>query len=145
MGNMGLGQKKNKIRKYLNKRTEMPWAMKIPDKVLAERLYDYKNSGTKNFSNKTAREYLKSVELKESCVYAIGNMDEGYVKIGFSTDPENRIKQIQTGCPFEVEVIKMWNGLGRKDEKKLHKAYSKYQAHGEWFEIKGRLKRDLLK
>lgn len=141
---MELRKKRLKIKKYLSRNCLNYQQNKVPDKILAEQLYRSLNGSYKRFNNGSAKEYLSKVVIPESSVYAIGNIDEGYVKIGYTTDVDSRIKQIQTGCPFKIEVIEIWHGLTRKDEKTLHKAYDRYRTNGEWFEIKGALKRELL-
>ena len=72
-------------------------------------------------------------------VYVIGNLEYGFCKIGFSKKPYSRLKQLQTGAPFKLYVLRKYKGT-IYDEKMLQKKYYKYQTHGEWFRIDGRLK-----
>ena len=122
----------------------MQKGQKFPDTLTAKLIYEHKNKTEKHFSSNDAKEYLNRVTLENGAVYAIGNIKHGFVKIGYSNNPEKRIKQIQTGCPFPVTIIRTWQGMGRKEEKLMHRAYSKYKTVGEWFKIEGSLKHELL-
>lgn len=91
-------------------------------------------------------QYLKTkfTEINGSGVYIIGNIDKGICKIGYSTNPYKRLKSIQTGCPYEVTVLRFYEGIGKMEEKLLHKKYKKYKMNGEWFRIDGGIKKELL-
>lgn len=73
-------------------------------------------------------------------IYYIGNREMDMVKIGYSRDEQTihtRIKQIQTYCPFHVEVIKIYTGT-LEQEQSLHKRYKKFKTNhknekNEWF------------
>lgn len=72
-------------------------------------------------------------------VYFIGNKEEGYVKIGM-TGPDNgadsRISSLQTGCPFELELIAhiRCDGIdARIVERDFHCLFSHCKTKGEWF------------
>jgi len=58
----------------------------------------------------------------------------GFVKIGFSNNPNKRIASLQVGLPIEVEVLNISKG-SRADEKSLHKLFINSKAKGEWFEF----------
>jgi hypothetical protein len=66
------------------------------------------------------------------------NGDEFY-KIGVSKNiPEKRLKQLQTGNPNKIEVLKTYESKNYKTiEKWLHKKYSlnKTQSDNEWFQL----------
>jgi hypothetical protein len=54
------------------------------------------------------------------------------VKIGRSTDVQQRIKSLQTGCPQEIDVI----GIADGDcESNWHRRFSGHRRTGEWFEL----------
>jgi hypothetical protein len=56
------------------------------------------------------------------------------VKIGISSDPVDRMKQMQQGCPTQLVIlhkIKTRSGL----EEILHAQFTKHRLHGEWFEF----------
>ena len=68
--------------------------------------------------------------------------NSGAIKIGISTNPEWRLKQLQTGCPFEIKLIAVFEKQGHL-EKKLHKKLKEYKINpltnkktrGEWFDF----------
>ena len=73
-------------------------------------------------------------DVPDMYVYAIKNKDTGNIKLGISKNPEQRLKQLQTGCDGKLELIayrKADNGY--KDELQLHHENSQYAIHGEWF------------
>jgi len=38
-------------------------------------------------------------------IYAIGNREYGWVKIGMTVDISKRLSHLQTGCPFKLELL----------------------------------------
>jgi len=96
-------------------------------------------------------EFHKSLGLKENFfdnrykehevyVYFIGNTKEGYVKIGHSNNPNKRLKSIQTGCPFRVDILHTIDDADIDVEKQLQKKFKLYNTVGEWFRYEGELK-----
>lgn len=64
-------------------------------------------------------------------VYVI--TDGTAVKIGVG-DPKQRIKQLQTGNPREITLVREINTpLAYALERKMHQIYSDYRIRGEWF------------
>jgi hypothetical protein len=63
--------------------------------------------------------------------YLIECKRTGVIKIGKSTNPVNRLKQIKTSNPF-VELF----GVSNNNEKEFHNYYKDFNIGGEWFEIK---------
>lgn len=83
-------------------------------------------------------------------VYFISNRDRKGVqpvKIGYSKDPEKRLKRLQTGHPNKLEVLKLLRCGCEKDGRKLEKtlhwlAMKRFQRlQGEWFIIRGSWKK----
>lgn len=73
-------------------------------------------------------------DIPNMYVYAIKNKDTGNIKLGISKNPEQRLKQLQTGCDGKLELIayrKADNGY--RDEVQLHHENNQYAIHGEWF------------
>lgn len=59
-----------------------------------------------------------------------------HVKIGIATDPYRRVREVQTGNPQGVRIIKAWpSHLARRVERKAHKMLAKYRTKAEWFEV----------
>jgi hypothetical protein len=66
------------------------------------------------------------------------------IKIGYAKKSmRDRIKSLQTGCPFPIQLIYAKNG-SLKDERILHDLLAKYRVSGEWFEWNSEV-RDILK
>ncbi|MGL5877656.1 MAG: KilA-N domain-containing protein [Xenococcaceae cyanobacterium] len=65
-------------------------------------------------------------------VYLIGNKDAGILKIGHSTNISQRLRTLQIGCAFALEVVKTKEGT-ISDEQALHERFKKYRLEGEWF------------
>ena len=59
----------------------------------------------------------------------------GLVKIGFSKNPEQRLKQLQTGACHPLRIYRMIPTGTRALETVLHKQYQEYRRQGEWFEL----------
>ena len=53
------------------------------------------------------------------------------IKIGFSTNPTERIQSYNCG-PYPVELIGTWRGT-RADEKAMHEQFKDIRLEGEWF------------
>lgn len=71
------------------------------------------------------------VEPSVGYIYLICSND--MYKIGFSTDPLRRLKQIQTHNPFKCELISTIKDTGNL-ESYLHEKFKRFRTNGEWFE-----------
>jgi hypothetical protein len=64
-------------------------------------------------------------------------------KIGISRNVKKRLSQLQTGCPYEIKILKVYESdLSSKIEKILHRQFrsykidsSEYNLVGEWFNL----------
>jgi len=65
-------------------------------------------------------------------IYIIGNKLLDVCKIGFSDRPQTRIKSIQSGVPFDLEILSIQGG-DRDKEKELHTLLESCRVRGEWF------------
>lgn len=72
-------------------------------------------------------------------VYLIVNKVENFCKIGFSNNPDARLKQLQTGNPYPLELISTIEG-SIIDEKNLHNKFAHLSIQGEWFEYNEEIK-----
>lgn len=77
--------------------------------------------------------------MNKGFVYLLLTGDETY-KIGISKKPAlKRIKSLQTGNPFQIQLLKEYlSPHYRKIEKMLHKRFAEYKTRekGEWFHLK---------
>ena len=82
-------------------------------------------------------DYSHSLELpdcenvSDGWVYWIGG-DTGPIKIGWSKDPQKRVRELQTGSPIALTVVHQVAGT-TADERRWHKKLSDHRLHGEWF------------
>jgi len=65
-------------------------------------------------------------------IYFIQAGNNGAIKIGYADNVEKRLKQIQTGNPYKLKLLKTING-NFEIEKNLHKLFYKDRLEGEWF------------
>jgi hypothetical protein len=66
------------------------------------------------------------------------------VKIGFSADPWERLKQLQTGSTDQLSLIAWVGGATRTTERVYHKCLQKWHVRGEWFNGKSAAIRNLV-
>ena len=62
-----------------------------------------------------------------------------FVKIGYSSNPEERLKELQTGNPHKLKLMATMPGLFAT-ESELHSTFSHLKMEGEWFRYTGNLK-----
>lgn len=72
---------------------------------------------------------------KRQSVYLVGNTEAGYIKIGISKKPHERIDNLQTAFPFDLEIYSISAPVNnaRFHESYLHHLFERYHIRGEWF------------
>ena len=77
-------------------------------------------------------------------IYLIKANDINLYKIGISKNAINRLRQLQTGCPYQLELISVYEpkNFSNKIEKIMHRSMSIYKKDedsislmGEWFDL----------
>ena len=69
-------------------------------------------------------------------VYLIKNSEDDTYKIGVAKDPNKRLRQLQTGCPYELLLIEKYQTEHYNTiEKTFHRRYSYLKKEGEWFSL----------
>lgn len=59
-----------------------------------------------------------------------------YVKIGIANDVQNRLAQLSTGNPFDLEILAVYEFKNASPvESALHQRFENYQARGEWYSL----------
>lgn len=104
----------------------------------------------KGFSSNQVREFLihekkrrinKAEEIENSLkgkvVYFIGNRNHSVVKIGRTKNVFKRLKNVQTGCPYNLKILGCIET--QKNGRKMYQYYRRYQLRGEWFELSDRI------
>jgi len=77
-------------------------------------------------------------------VYFIEAVGTPRIKLGYSVDPEKRLKELQTGSPYKLALLAKWPAIPQT-ETYLHELFTEYRVHGEWFELPQILMEQLLK
>lgn len=65
-------------------------------------------------------------------IYFLLSPETNTVKIGFTTNVDKRLSVLQTGSPYQLQLVKVISGSPRK-EKQLHQKFAEYNIRGEWF------------
>ena len=84
--------------------------------------------------------------MKWASVYVVGRKstqpaawpDGGPTKIGIAGNPQSRLSNLQTSCPFEIELYATLNlprELAAVTEQLAHEAFESHHLQGEWFDI----------
>jgi hypothetical protein len=66
-------------------------------------------------------------------IYFIQPQRGGPVKIGYARKPENRLRELQCGNPYPLQIVAVVDG-GWTTEAVLHKRFASGRMEGEWFE-----------
>ncbi len=72
-------------------------------------------------------------------VYFIKAKGGKHMKVGYATNVERRITQLQTGNPRRLKVIAVVPGT-RQLESAYHQILAPYRAVGEWFCLEGKVR-----
>ena len=65
-------------------------------------------------------------------VYFIQGINGGAIKIGYSDNPESRLKALQTGYPDILKILLLVPGT-EKTERYFHNKFAEHRLNGEWF------------
>lgn len=57
---------------------------------------------------------------------------------------EKRMAMLQPGCPYDLKVLLVLPGYGRREEARLHRLFAAQAFRSEWFRCDGELKELLL-
>ena len=57
-----------------------------------------------------------------------------FYKIGFASNPHQRVRELQIDCPYPLEIVLEFPG-GFSKEQELHKCYKNSMVRGEWFNL----------
>lgn len=67
-------------------------------------------------------------------IYIIGMENSNAVKIGVASNPESRLRQLQSGNPYRLQLIQTFKATEAK-ERFLHARFREYKLIGEWFDF----------
>lgn len=72
-------------------------------------------------------------------VYFVAQAHSNFIKIGITTDLANRVRQLQTGNPQRLIVLRTFKFVSweaaKSFEALMHKRYARFRAHSEWFNL----------
>jgi predicted GIY-YIG superfamily endonuclease len=96
---------------------------------------------------------MKIQNIAPQMLYIMQNGNTNQYKIGITNNLNRRFKQLQTGCPGELKIIKIWTHTQREFIKKyeliLHNYYTekgqKIRPNGEWFTLTKEQVKELCK
>lgn len=75
-----------------------------------------------------------SYKLKPGYIYIV--RCKKYHKIGIATDMHSRVKGLQTGNPFKIQLVRSkYVGSYKEKEKLMHDIFSSKSVRGEWFRL----------
>ena len=82
-------------------------------------------------------------------VYLIRCSGSTFYKIGVANDVGDRMANLQSGCPYLLELI-MTCGFHTKTaaigaEQAAHRNMAKYRMHGEWFDLPDALAESVMR
>jgi hypothetical protein len=72
--------------------------------------------------------------LANDRVYLIGSPDSPLVKIGWSDNPERRLRDLQSGSPVPLQLLAVFEG-GYLVEAALHRRFADKRIRVEWFDL----------
>lgn len=78
-------------------------------------------------------------DYEEKLVVYFIRISNKFIKIGYSVDPQKRLKELQTGSPTKLHLQHVIPGC-TKTEAGLHEMFSHIKAKGEWFKYTEEMK-----
>lgn len=91
--------------------------------------------------------YRRMCENQLFSVYFIKNLSSGHIKIGWSSNPEHRVKELQAGAEGKLVILTTQPG-GVSAESSIHRHFKDLHFYGEWYVLDSSLERyisDVLK
>ena len=69
-------------------------------------------------------------------LYFLHALHTNLVKVGITTDFDERLRVLRSNCPDEIEVMRVFHGDRESIEafeRELHEELEPVHSHGEWF------------
>ena len=87
---------------------------------------------------------LDNYNIHYFILYILRDGDTNNYKIGYTRNLNRRLGELQTGCPHELQIVKLWKHTQikaiKKYERVLHNYFTKcgcrIRPDGEWFELR---------
>lgn len=149
-----LGILKNEILKYSWRKNDPRWDAYWEKKKEEQQAKKYQEAlqfkykqnkidGEDRKIEKNLEKQIKTQKYPKSIkgyVYFVQGINGGAIKIGYSDNPETRLKALQTGYPDILKILLLVPGT-EKTERYFHNKFAEYRLNGEWF----RPEQDILK
>jgi len=72
-------------------------------------------------------------EVTDDYLYVVRH-EHGFVKLGWSGDPDRRFGELQKACPYDLTLeTTIRSSDGRKAEQIIHEVAEEYHHRGEWY------------
>lgn len=114
------------------------------NKIWADHDYDTARSLVAMKKQEYAKEERRESMRKEKYIY-YARIDEDQIKVGSSTTPEERIKQLSTACPGIKLIESVLYGVGaEKHENALKRKFSKYRVGNECYRCSDDVLREMI-
>lgn len=128
----------NEIKKYSWTKSDPRWNTfwqkkneENKTKILTEELKQQQKEENKRLGVEKAKE-TRHKNKYPGFVYFVQGEFGGGVKIGYSQNPECRLKQLQTSYPDTLKILVLVPGSS-KSEHLYHKQFENIKLNGEWF------------
>jgi hypothetical protein len=117
------------------------WGNEKANKYVLDKGFDL------GFSRIDSSAFFERLEIGKKYVYFIEAVGLGRVKIGYSSDPTRRLRELNTASPTELIIFRSMPG-NEQMEKDIHARFSHHRIKHEWFnfddEIKDYAKKNCL-
>ena len=94
----------------------------------------------KERQNAVAASKANKRQISHWVYYIQWDNDPGFVKIGYSSSPKNRIPGFLTGSPRKLKVLRLEPVASAQEEFERHQKFGQYRHRREWFCYEGELK-----
>lgn len=131
---------RNEINKWSWKKDDPRWQEYWDRKNAIEQAAKQRNEIAKAALVETNRETIDKLlsarkskrKAPKGFVYFVQGQCGGAIKIGYSVNPESRLKALQTGYPDTLVMLLMIPG-DESIERNIHKEFEDCRLSGEWF------------
>ncbi len=126
---------RNEVGKYSWKKDDPRWEEYWNKKNEQERVKSRKDEADAYKIDLIIRDEVKEKAFGKKAtgyVYFIQGYCGGAIKIGYSKEPETRLKSLQTGYPDTLRILLLVPG-SEKTEQYFHMKFEIYKLQGEWY------------
>ena len=110
------------------------------DDIVLENTLKLIKEELKEEQNKPAITIKINGELADKTVYFLYCEELNRIKIGITSDLDQRINQIQSCCPSKLELIATFWNCTSECEKRFHSKFEEDRLNGEWFIFSDKMK-----